>query len=76
MSEQPDDRYLSDNTYEVPEEKELPDEVKEKLEKRITSVGSNNIRVVSKEEYELAKEGLNNTSDIFTENMNSLMNEY
>lgn len=76
MSEQPDDRYLSDNTYEVPEEKDIPDEVKEKLEKKITSVGSSNIRVVSKEEYELAKEGLNNTSDIFVENMNSLMNEY
>ena len=76
MSEQPDDRYLSDNTYTVPEEKELPDEVKKKLEKRITSVGSSNIKVVSKEEYELAKEGLDKSADIFTENMNSLMNEY
>ena len=76
MSTRPEDRYLSDNTYEVPEEKELPDEVKEKLEKRISSVGSSNIKIVSKEEYELAKEGLDNVTDIYTENMNSLMNEY
>ena len=75
LEERNDDKYVSDKDYKEPEEIEIKDEVKEELSKRFSSVTSDNIKIVSEDEYDMYKNGLQNSSDIYNDNLNGLMND-
>ena len=75
LEERNDDKYVSDKDYKEPEEIEIKDEIKEELNKRFSSATSNNVRIVSEDEYDMYKNGLQNSSDIYNDNLNGLMND-
>jgi PHIKZ025 len=73
--ENPTDKYVSDAHYKPKEEVKIVDEMYERSVERFKQIGSNNIKVVSNEDYDLYKNGLAESNNIYDDNCVNMMNE-
>lgn len=74
------DRYMSGSIsgmkeVELVEEKKVIDPVETFLKERLEARTSSNVKIVTKDEYNEFKEGLAYSNNIYTDSMNSLMEE-
>ena len=73
--ENPTDKYVSDANYKPKEEVRIVDEMYERSVERFKHIGSDNIKVVTNEDYDLYKNGLADSNNIYDDNCVNMMNE-
>lgn len=66
---------INQKEEDIPEE-EKRDAINEVLERSVYAAASKNVKVVNRHEYEMMKEGLHESVNVYNDNMTSIMNDF